>query len=90
MELLTGKNKEQFEKWFKNNIFSDLIDGQPLTIGGFYKLRLYWQIGVYLAYYDSLGMDEFITNEFYRRTIIIKPIEAYKEAFEKANELINL
>ena len=100
---MTGKNKKQFEKWYKNR---PIIDGLPVTLNGFHKLEFEMQIGVLLAYYDSLGI---ILNINYDQLGWLINIckkenanlihldfnsietrnEAYKEAFKKADKLIN-
>ena len=105
--MLTDKNKEQFEKWYKENISIDL--NQKLGELAFYNIAFEMQIGVYLAYYDSLDyaidvyqepMHEIesiyygyeILNNY--RTIFSREDyksrnEAYKEAFKKANSIVN-
>ena len=49
-ELFTGGNKKQFEEWYYIN--EDL----ELSLLEFYKLDFRLQLGVILAYYDSLGL----------------------------------
>ncbi len=52
--MVTGKNKEQFEKWY----FEHFKCMNPLvqSVNQFYQLeRFELQLGVYLAYYDSIG-----------------------------------
>lgn len=103
-ELLTGKNKEQFEKWYLANIREELKhrEMRRLIISPFMM-----QIGVLLAYYDSLGLSIVTKNSFledkYRWFIehhndgkhpfdidLFKSRnEAYKQAFIKANEIVN-
>jgi len=46
--LPTGKNKEQFEKWFLENYNEEFKR--------FYSLPLSMQVGVLLEYYDSIEM----------------------------------
>ena len=48
--MVTGKNKEQFEEWYDR--FTTYG-----TIITFRSLPFEMQIGVYLAYYDSLGIN---------------------------------
>ena len=65
--MTTGKNKEEFEKWL---FYTDSIEEIKFTYTGigyygdnqdvniedvFYSLPFEMQIGVYEAYYDSLG-----------------------------------
>lgn len=58
----TGKNLEQFEKWY-TTVFCQKIEkfGDEIGLEQLYKLDIKFQIGVYLAYYDSLGIH--ITSE---------------------------
>ena len=116
--MVTDKNKEQFEKWF----IEYAKDIEYLCYAGFGggmfpdsqyldEAPFEMQIGVYLAYYDSLDIhidselnydmvNECITDDwgggFWHDNdyIVMKGYyktrnEAYKEAFKKANELIN-
>jgi hypothetical protein len=59
--MLTGKNKEQFEDWYLTSIESpvcglDRLNGYCKPLRAFYNvIHFEMQIGVYLAYYDSLG-----------------------------------
>ena len=93
----TEKNKKQFEEWY-------YIFEEELTIREFYELHFEMQLGVYLAYYDSKGisveahktLDDMFTSYVNGNKVLKKfaesiesRIEAYKEAFKKANELIN-
>ena len=53
--MVTGKNKEHFEKWY----FEHFKCMNPLvqSVNQFYQLeRFEMQLGVYLAYYDSLSI----------------------------------
>jgi hypothetical protein len=58
--MVTDKNKKQFEEWyFKTGIeliLTDNITDRELK-ANFNELPFEMQIGVYLAYYDSLGYD---------------------------------
>ena len=68
--MVTGKNKEQFEKWY----FEYFKCMNPLVqpVNQFYQLeRFEMQIGVYLAYYDSLNIP-----------ISIEYFDKYNEADE--------
>jgi len=54
--MVTGKNKEQFEKWFTDNYDSEFMpDDKFSRYIWFIKQPFEMQIGVYLAYYDSFG-----------------------------------
>lgn len=103
---MTGQNKIEFEKWYLKNLkgYKD-----PRHLEQFKKRELEWlyesffemQIGVYLAYYDSVGLTisldgnmRFNWKIWYKHKkhegIDIKTRnEAYKEAFKKADELRN-
>ena len=96
--MVTDKNKEQFEKWFIE--FQKLHE--YMNINYFLQIKFEMQIGVYLAYYDSI--DKFISidssigsdcwhwwingEQFTFKVEETRP-EAHKEAFKKANELVN-
>jgi hypothetical protein len=64
--MVKGKNKEQFEKWYMETYKFFVVDlpnsknGKETTVdinfNSFYRLPFEMQIGVYLAYYDSLGI----------------------------------
>lgn len=101
---LTKENKKQFEEWYFNTKWN-------IPRHYFYSSPFEMQIGVYLAYYDSLGYNvevykettncflasiERFDNNFIMDVIILtkEPLvntrnEAYKEAFKKADEIIN-
>jgi len=98
--MVRGKNKEQFKEFYNN------INGGNYKIPykNFMAYPLEMQIGVYLAYYDSLGVyinlegkdsvyyysiSDLIVEHYYSGKLNIKRNEAYKEAFKKANELTN-
>lgn len=122
--MITDKNKEQFENWVTDNeplcrwAFSYGENGLTFEEMDFYKLPFEMQIGVYLAYYDSLGIgietlprtngqfDWSMTYPFnvgsfepkntpmkgnlpYQKEWFKTRNEAYKEAFKKANEIVN-
>lgn len=64
MKLLTGKNKEQFEEWCLATGDYKLFNGKYLAVMYedshliyFNELPFKMQIGVLLAYYDSLGIN---------------------------------
>jgi len=103
--MVTNKNKEQFEKFLVNEIYSENeYHNKEDALSHFYTLKESMQIGVYLAYYDSLDFDvnvERISDLYditilnscreilYEKIEINSRNEAYQEAFKKANELIN-
>lgn len=60
---MTGKNKEQFEKWYENKPLIDRTNPiRPRLAETFFKYPFEMQIGVYLAYYDSLEGIKFIAD----------------------------
>ena len=101
--MTTGKNKEQFEKWFRLNFHWTIEDAGDGTY--FNALPFEMQIGVYLAYYDSVGvvveenkspticywyfMINDSANEYDDNNNFKSRNEALREAFKKADELIN-
>lgn len=127
---MKGENKIQFEKWLPNNNVSLALDGETIINGithfnptapiYFYRMPFEMQIGVYLAYYDSLGIFIEVTPRYnspmmngtfmngYTASILrfdnkrithqntVQKIkygasiyEAYQEAFNQADEIIN-
>jgi len=51
--MLTGKNKEQFEKFYAD----EFQQGNFYKLGWFYGLPLSMQFGVVVDYADSIGYD---------------------------------
>ena len=97
--MVTGKNKEQFEKWY-DRFGENYIN--------FKSLQFEMQLGVYLAYYDSIGyvidiMYLFAFKKYtfdlenktgdlnlpYKEELFNSRNEAYKEAFKQADKLSN-
>lgn len=91
--MVTGENNKKFQDWYFKKYIKCLVI--------FSELPFEMQIGVYLAYYDSLGIC-ISTYElmYYEAKIRCKHRvylimnkksrnEAYKEAFKKANDLLN-
>jgi hypothetical protein len=90
---LTGKCKEEFFKWKKSRwMDSGLIQVSvvsPLMFDlttNFYKLPLEMQYGVYVDFFDSVGVRVFIDEEFdimgqYQRGFnpVVNNIELYKD-----------
>ena len=110
--MVTGRNKEQFEKWIITNRKDySLVNSEYLAwiskgeLGGlryWNELPFEMQTGVYLAYYDSLGIDVDVrlSMKYFFRVWIgasIKRLgedidsrnEAYKEAFKQADKIMN-
>ena len=106
--MTTDKNKEQFEKWYLKDFMGykdprHLEQYKKIELERFYNMPFQMQIGVYLAYYDSLpNMTIEIcktpsTGRWYymiddnsgEKEFVNTRNEAYKEAFKKADELIN-
>ena len=101
--MTTGKNKDNFEKWY-DKIYSIPLYTDPNGEKDFYCLPFEMQLGVYLAYYDSIGIKCFcywslannkFSSELWKQNSLLElsffdlRSEAYKEAFKKADELIN-
>lgn len=62
MELLTGKCREAFEEWYKNKF---KLPPNKASVGGlpvFYDIDFSLQWGVYLEFFDSIGI---YINVFY-------------------------
>ena len=57
--MFTGKNKEAFEKWYKNNPVHHYMGATPfmILIKDFYRLDIREQQGVFLEYLDSVGIQ---------------------------------
>ncbi len=100
---LTGKCKEEFEKWFKE----EHVKWMSSTHYFYNALSSSMQYGVYVDFFDSVGIDIEIwiecsykpkyTLDFYAVLINDEPRtgsfstrhEARTAAIEKANELFN-
>ena len=103
--MLTDKNKEQFEKWYKEYAKNKSTEfyTYPIAVNFHTYTPFEMQIGVYLAYYDSLGIYIHIDWSIevdWMYNVEIKEVgfgiggyktrnEAYKEAFKEADKLIN-
>jgi hypothetical protein len=97
---LTGKCKEDFEKWYFDNDKNVYID-----LKSFYSLDESMQYGVYVDFFDSVGVHVEVKvkssfqkfnygihdkNEWIVSSAFIKTRqEARTAAIEKANELYN-
>jgi len=102
--ILTDKAKEDFEKWFVESVFLNqfMWDGITAPVEHFNESHTSMQYGVYVDWFDSVGMDIEICvtvagHEYY---FMIdddsdNPImnetrhEARTKAIEKANEIYN-
>lgn len=51
--MVTDKNKEQFEKWLINYLIKE-VNGYDIIIFELLPFSMQW--GVYLEYYDSVGV----------------------------------
>ena len=71
---MTGKNKEQFEEWYNEEMTYPLGN----LYNGFYSLDHEFQEGVIKAYYYSLGIEYFLTPISPKRT----RISIYKDRFD--------
>lgn len=58
--MLTGKNKERFEKFYADKF----QQGRFYQLGWFYGLPLSMQFGVYVDYADSIGYDVYFTPNY--------------------------
>jgi hypothetical protein len=101
--MVTGENKKKFEEWGRKKYYQTIRHFHDLDM--FYKwldnFSFEMQIGVYLSYYDSLdiriGMETYYDMQGTYRAYINRyggfqskdRNEAYKEAFKKADEIIN-
>lgn len=92
---LTGKAKEQFEKWYDEK-------SQPITLRAFWLMSKSMQWGVYQDWADSLGYEINVlrlSENFYDWSVWVNGEakihsaknrqEARNAAIEKLNELIN-
>jgi hypothetical protein len=103
--MLSGKNKQRFEEWFK-------IKFPNWSLDAFYQLELEFQKGVYEKYFDSLGYefeknryfdDELNVTNIYEVSVHdytletsclihvfnIEELEAFTEAVKQLDKLIN-
>ena len=101
--ILTGKAKEDFEKWLYSNdvLIKDGIYDDTYLIEVFEELPLSLQYAFIIEWFDSIGIyitsDYFELNKgFYSEILnenfaIVKPTrqEALTEAIKKANEIYN-
>jgi hypothetical protein len=97
--MVTGENKKQFEKWYEKQTYPNTeVEDALLPLSPFNNLDIRHQIGVYLAYYDSLDTininvvdDEFFTmniNYCYQiETLFNREYLQYEdEGFKSRNE----
>jgi len=98
--MVTGKNKKQFEEWFYE--FQQLYE--YMNINYFLTMKFEFQIGVFLAYYDSTRY-KITTNHndvigWYFKIKVGKTLkssggnfktrnEAEKEALKETDKLMN-
>lgn len=94
--MTTGKNKEQFEKWYlvvykkycKKGYKRDV--GNQHIFNSFFNKPFNEQIGVYLAYYDSLGYSiETMTTIDRETKSIFYEAEIYDNEMNQSKELWN-
>lgn len=95
--MLTGENKEQFEKWLIEKYFNNIHFNNINDVIGFNILPFEMQVGVYLAYYEDRFLINAISydNQFYWKAICNHELnkrhytrnEALKEALKKADKL---
>lgn len=99
--MVTGKNKEQFVEFLRE---SESMVNKVFYHIAFKDLPFEMQIGVFLAYYDSLDFHlslDFINSKCYEVQLVNSQLdsviyysaktrnEAYKKAFKQADKLIN-
>lgn len=85
---LTGKAKEEFEKWFAEEQVSELGN----TYNGFYGLYPSFQYGVYVDFFWHEGGELILTSESVQVDILngyTTIEEAREQAIKKANEIFN-
>ncbi len=99
---LTGKCREDFEKWFmSSNVFNlNLLHLQNIQVFDrtkhFYKYPKSMQYGVYADYFNTKKyegvelFDKCFSVYFYQKTIFQTHNDIVKQAIEKANEIYNL
>ena len=94
---LTGKCKEDFEKWYWENVYDTMIKWDALTFS--------MQYGVYVDFFDSVGIDVYVASspnhksyyfsvgKLFKWETVTKQMETRHEArtkaIEKANEIYN-
>ena len=67
---LTGKCKEEFEKWFTNSDNHKGFDAEQIALDRKYRLKVFYQLypsmqyGVYVDFFDSVGIFIEITPYF--------------------------
>lgn len=99
--MLKGKCKIQFEKWYSFNVYSDTH--HILGLNEFYNLPFSMQWGVYLEFFDSVGV--YIDIQFYAVNNFICKVntldglyyqdlynnrqQAQQKAIEQSNEIFN-
>ena len=91
---LTGKCKEEFEKCYLKGVHNE-ENYHRHVITSFYSKSESMQYGVYVDFFDSVGIDSssFSHYEFYKcnlkDTLFKTRLEARTAAIEKANEIFN-
>lgn len=91
--MLTGKCKEEFEKWYVPNRY-------VYTLVQFYNLPKSMQWGVYQDYFDSVGINVGVNNDIRHFDWWVDSSKNYSgkdktrqearyKAIEKANEIRN-
>tara|TARA_R110000737_G_C14267552_1_gene429771 strand:+ start:93 stop:410 length:318 start_codon:yes stop_codon:yes gene_type:complete len=98
---LTGKCKEEFERWLHKNLYKDSNYTFEYILELFYSYIPSMQYGVFVDYFDSVWIDVtvFKSRKFFDWSVFsncrapqgresLRP-EARTAAIEKANELRN-
>jgi hypothetical protein len=97
--MTTGKNKEQFEKWYEKQTYPNTeVEDALLPLSPFNNLDIRLQIGVYLSFYDSLNYridvksrwtenkkkEPMLIYELFKRGEIQSPWLTRNEAYREA------
>lgn len=90
--MLTGKCKENFEKWlFKgDNNYGNIIGA--VLLEDFYSNGLSMQYGVYVDFFDSVGIEieiDIINTTHYGVTIMQQENGVYSDEYEYISEIKN-
>ena len=105
---LTGKCKVDFEKWFTRNDNHKGFDEHQVALDVKYRLKVFYQLydsmqyGVYVDFFDSVGVFinintydyggryfQYSVDDLMPDTVFYKRSEAITQSIQKANELYN-
>jgi hypothetical protein len=95
--MVKGKNKEQFEKWYMETYKFFVVDlpnsknGKETTVdinfNSFYRLPFEMQIGVYLAYYDSIDLECIVKSWKQGKQVFLYSVNYLHNSSNYSNEL---